>query len=295
MALNYSFIEGVVYGTEDINRITADIIGEGVWTFPEKESYNVSDFNNLTETLVESGVQLGGCRCTLSGAGTQQMAVFVEPGVVFFDSGVKLTVDNDGYSIPVENNTAGYVYAHYSPSLQKADIVFGVNIEDNGESIMLAKISDLGVISDVRKFAASKVATLGKNNTVVLDFMRMDETVQHNGKYIMSVIGGVDISRYNYAIVTASSWHGDSHQVYFPEIGYYTAFFDLNELRMTQVLYNNGEKILEQSTSFFYRTNRGYSYFIEVIGGELCITCECSQTAAMESIKDAYGTTVCLL
>ncbi|MBQ7097010.1 MAG: hypothetical protein IJN96_02955 [Clostridia bacterium] len=295
MALNYSFIDGVVYGTEDINKITSDIVGEGIWAFAEKESYNVSDFNELTENLVESGVQLGGCRCSLSGTGTLQMTVLVEPGVVFFDSGVKLTVDDEGYSIPIENNTAGYVYAHYSPSLQTADIVFGEQPEDNGEVVMLARISDSGVISDIRRFASSKVVTLGKNSTVTLDFQRMDELAEHNGRYIMSVIGGVDISRYNYAIVTASSWHGDSHQVYFPEVGYYTAFFNLTDERQSLVLYNNGEKIYEQGTSFFYRTNRGYCYYIEVVGGELCITCECDRAAAAESIKDAYGTTVCLL
>ena len=295
MALNYSFIDGVVYGTEDVNKITADIIGEGVWAFPEKESYNVSDFNNLTEAFVESGVNLDGCKCVLSGAGTQQMTVFVEPGVVFFESGVKLTIDNDGYRIPVESNTAGYVYAHYSPSLQKADIVFGVNVDDNGENVMLAKISDLGVLSDIRKFASSKITNLGKNVMVARDFKRMDELVLHNGRYIMSVIDGIDVSRYNYAIVTASSWHGDSHQIYFPEIGYYTAFFDLTEGRKKKVLYNNGEKIIEQGNSFFYKTVRGHLYYIEVVGGELCITCECSQATAAESIKDAYGTTVCLM
>ncbi len=163
MAITYSFADNIVYGTEDINDITKSLVGAGVAPFVSKDSYNVSDLNAMTAALVSSGVQLNGCMCSVQNKGTQHMAVSVAQGIVFFESGVRLTVDGDGYKVAVSPNTAGFIYAYYNKALQTADILFAESLPENGEVVLLAEISAEGEICDKREFAQSKVATLGRN------------------------------------------------------------------------------------------------------------------------------------
>ena len=41
MGFKYSFIDSEVYGTEDVNAITSNLVGAGVAPFLSKESYSV--------------------------------------------------------------------------------------------------------------------------------------------------------------------------------------------------------------------------------------------------------------
>ena len=190
MGIKYSFVDNAVYGIEDINDITKSIVGAGIAPFVSKDSYNVSDLNVLTSALVEAGTQLDGCKCSVENAGTTEMTVKVSQGVIFFESGVRMTVDEEGYTVSVTPNTAGYVFAHYNPSLQKADIVFDAELPTDGEYVNLAKISADGTISDKRDFARSKVGTLGENCAV-----SFTASSENNYRY------SGDLSRFNYALL----------------------------------------------------------------------------------------------
>ncbi len=209
MAINYSFIDSALYGTEDINSIAQNLTGAGVMPFLAKDSYNVSDLNVLTSALVGSGVQLDGCVCSVENAGTAEMIVRVEKGIVFFESGVSLTVDDEGYTIAITPNKAGYVYAYYSPSLQKADIVFEEELPTDGEYVLLAEILENGTLTDKRSFARSKVATMGSNAELSIDESRITvyETYakapaySNTEKIIAEIdLSGIDIKKFNYLI-----------------------------------------------------------------------------------------------
>ena len=204
MAINYSFIDSALYGTDDINSIAQNLTGAGVMPFLAKDSYNVSDLNALTSTLVSTGVQLNGCACSVENAGTAEMIVRVEKGIVFFESGVSLTVDGEGYTIAITANKEGYVYAYYRPSLQKADIVFEEELPTDGEYVLLAEILENGTLTDKRSFARSKVATLGKNVTQTPSFNEIELEVlgsSDSNIYIVAEAPVVDLSRFNYALV----------------------------------------------------------------------------------------------
>ena len=165
MAITYSFADNIVYGTEDVNDITKSLVGAGVAPFVSKSSYKVSDLNAMTSALVGAGVQLDGCKCTLLNVGTQNMAVFVSQGIVFFENGVRLAVDSDGYTLAVSPNTAGTIYACFNQALQTADIMFADSLPNSGDFVQLAEISVEGELIDKRTFARSKIATLGRNLT----------------------------------------------------------------------------------------------------------------------------------
>ncbi len=209
MAINYSFIDSNVYGTEDINDIARSLTGAGVTPFASKDSYNVSDLNNMTSALVGAGVQLDGCKCSAENIGTADMTVTVAQGIIFFESGVRLTVDEEGYILPIIPNTAGYIYAHYSPSLQKADILFTAALPTDGECVLLANVLENGTVVDRRTFARSKVATMGSNAEYSIDESRitvyetyaMAPAYSETEKIIAEIdLSGIDITKFNYLI-----------------------------------------------------------------------------------------------
>ena len=219
MGFKYSFVDSVIYGTEDINDITRSLVGAGIAPFLGKDSYNALDLNSLTSALVETGPSLGGCKCSVEDTGTDKMTVRVEQGIVFFESGVRLEVDEDGYSVSVTPNTAGYVYAHYSPSLQKADIVFSAEIPSDGEYVILARLGEDGGLKDERIFARSKIATFGNNAVYSIPESRVticnsyDTAPEYssNGEIILAEIDlkGIDISKFNYLIYRYTGWNSD--------------------------------------------------------------------------------------
>lgn len=210
MAITYSFADNTVYGTEDINDITKSLVGAGVAPFVSKDSYNVSDLNAMTSALVGTGVQLEGCKCTVQNKGTQSMSVFVAQGIVFFENGVRLTVDSNGYTIAVSPNTAGVVYAYYNQALQTADIMFAKSLPDSGEYVQLAKISVDGTLSDKREYARAKIATMGSNvafegklvQTEYTSYKDSDLVIGHK-RYAVGTVDA-DISGFNYAIASYS-------------------------------------------------------------------------------------------
>ncbi len=209
MAITYSFADNTAYGTEDINDITKSLVGAGVAPFVSKESYNVSDLNALTSALVSSGVQLEGCKCTVQNVGTQDMTVFVSQGIVFFESGVRLTVDRDGYTLVVSANTAGVVYAYYNQALQTADIMFAESLPENGEVVLLAEISVEGEICDKREFAQSKIATLGKNLTYEAKLTERPQYLYEGnsstGKARYAINEAkVDLSKFRYVLIIST-------------------------------------------------------------------------------------------
>lgn len=207
MGFTYSFVDNAVYGPEDINDITRSLTGAGIAPFLTKDRYNVSDLNDLAAALVAEGTSLDGCKCSVENAGTEAMSVTVAQGIVFFESGVRLTVDEEGCLLYITPNTAGYAYAHYSPALQKADIVFSGELPADGEYVLLAEIAEDGGIQDKRTFARSKVATFGKNVTLTPSFERVGPELLETGDsigwvtYIVAKAPDVDLSKFNYALV----------------------------------------------------------------------------------------------
>jgi hypothetical protein len=210
MAIKYSFVDSVKYGTDDINAITKDLTGAGIAPFPTQNEYNTSDLNAMAQALVASGTSLDGCKCTVNNAATQNMSVSVAPGIIFFDSGVRLTVDDDGYTLGVEPNTAGFVFAHYSATNQTADILFSTDIPSDGEHVLLAEIAMDGTLTDRRSFARSKVATFGSNATysTVVEPLETPIFVSKEGSYYTLItrrLSNVNLSLFNYAIITSAS------------------------------------------------------------------------------------------
>jgi len=295
MAITYGFIDGVLYGTDDINNITGGLVGAGIAPFTAKDSYSVSDLNAMTEAVVGAGVQLEGCKCTVSGIGSPNLKVSVAQGIIFFDSGVRMEVDSEGYDFSIPSNQEGYVFAHFSPSLQKADIFFENEVRDDGETVLLAKILQNGCVEDRREYARSKIGTLGRNIIYKAELEKLQTPVDHEEKYIVMKTVGVDVMRFNYAVLVASGYRGDGGYRYFPDTGYYASFFDLNRNEQDFMLDSTFNEPKKRITQMFFKTSAGYEYSVGIVDGDLCVMCKCSQDHAEDVLEDAYRCTVCLM
>lgn len=209
MSIRYSFVDSALYGTEDINDIARSLTGAGIAPFASKDSYSASDLNVMTSALVEAGVQLDGCKVSIENFATVNMIARVAQGIVFFEGGVRLEVDSDGYIIDVPPNTTGYIFAHYSPSLQKADIVFAADLPTDGEYVVLGRLEEDGKLKDERTFARSKIATAGNNATITVSEDRVTVYNAYNiapnysatEKIVAEIdLSGIDITKFNYLI-----------------------------------------------------------------------------------------------
>lgn len=210
MAITYSFIDGVEYGTNDINSIAQDLTGAGVAPFFQS-TYSVSELNMLTEALVDKGVSLDGCKCTLYDS--SGFYVKVEKGTIFFKNGVRLRVDGEGYYVELTPGIAGNIYAVHRPAQQTADIVFLSSEPKDGQYVMLAEISDEGILTDKRSFARSKIATFGSNLSYDTEFVVLDNPIPvkvsgGSNTFITRRLSDVNLSQYNYALITNSAATG---------------------------------------------------------------------------------------
>ncbi|MBR5155710.1 MAG: hypothetical protein IKW62_04430 [Clostridia bacterium] len=268
MGIKYSFIDNVAYGPEDINDITRSLTGAGIAPFLSKDSYNVSDLNAMTGALVTSGAELGGCKCAVEGSGTAEMIVTVAQGIIFFESGVRLTVDRDGYIISVSPDTEGVVYAHYSPSLQKADILFGTELPSDGECVELARILTDGTIKDTRTYARSKIATLGKNVTIKKAFEDVTPeliSTENRNWYIVATIDDVDLSKFEYIMLSNKDDDFD------PFI-----FYDIKQDKII-IGSEKGATSIRKDGMLYCPLYLTLWYWFKVIEGKPCIVEQCSK------------------
>ena len=201
MSITYSFTDNVSYGTEDINAIAKDLTGAGVAPFPTQDTYSTSDLNALTEALVSSGVSLGGCLCEKT-----DNVVTVSQGIIFFENGVRMNVDSEGYVLAVTENTAGYIYAYFNASLQSGGIKFSAELPETDYYVLLANISADGVLTDIRSFARSKIATFGRNAVFETTLTDLETPIIESSEgnwytVVTKKLENVDISKFNYALI----------------------------------------------------------------------------------------------
>ncbi len=267
MSISYSFVDNIRYGTDDINDITRSLVGAGVAPFLSKDTYTVSKLNALTEALVERGVQLDGCKCSIETIGNKNI-IKVGQGIIFFENGTRLTVDSDGYQIETDFNEPGYVFAVYSAALQTAEIVFGPQLpDDRGIAVSLAEVTEKNEIKDKREIARSKIGTFGRNvsfETTIPPVTFDPKTAKpylRPGRYALAKVD-VDLSRFN--LVYIKEIDADSGGI-----------FDLKENKFLISAYGSGNAVyghFDTNTIYMFNTT---SFDFEVVDDTLTYFGDC--------------------
>ncbi|MBQ7960921.1 MAG: hypothetical protein IJ285_06860 [Clostridia bacterium] len=282
MAILYSFLDNVSYGTDDINNITRRLVGAGVAPFPAKDSYSTSDLNLLTEAVAASGVMLDGCKCSLLCNGDTN-EISVAQGIVYFDNGATLEVDSEGFQVTVQADTEGVVYAYFDTGLQYADILFSQEMPTNGLSVLLARVNSDNTLTDARSFARSKVATFGTNIVCTAPLTEQTPVAYETSRYIIAT-AEADISQYNYALITATQ--GDLNKV--------GGIFDLKKARFVFSVRDNYNPSWN-STFLYSGSPSGLQFGFDVINGKLCYVLHCANGTIIKDYDGHYETNIILM
>jgi len=150
-----------------------------------------------------------------------------------------------------------------------------------------------GTIRDIRSFARSKIATVGTNVMIKRAFERLEEPIEHKeGRYITAKVTGIDLSKFNYAVLVATNKYDDVFE-YFPSFGYSSVVFDIKKQKVIFAVYDG--KAIVSGNGHIHNVHSDYVYYLELIGGELCIVCRCAPKNEGQAISYTLGCTICLM
>lgn len=158
MGFKCNFLDNEIYGADDVSEAFSRIMSSGVMAYQDNGTV-AEALNEMTGELINSGVtNYSGMQISVS-----DNEIYIAPGTAFFNSGVSVVVDENGEMLERADLTEGYVYFLYEPELNLVAPKFSDSLPDK-DIVPLAFISADGKVTDIRRYAMSKVALNSKNN-----------------------------------------------------------------------------------------------------------------------------------
>ncbi len=182
MGYKGTFLDNEEVKASELNAIVTDVGGDVTSEFTDGTTYGVDDLNRITADLVGRGVSqldAGSLRVSVV-SGSARIA----PGTAFFASGGKLTVDAEGVTLPLVSGGTSYVYlVHDAVANQMVPRCGGTPPE--GDCVPLAEVSAAGAVTDVRRPAIMKnpstLPNLYQEQDVVIGFSKEDYEYHDTG------------------------------------------------------------------------------------------------------------------
>lgn len=175
MSYKFSFADNAKYSATDVNKITKRLVTSGIEdSFENGVAYNVSRFNEAGQLLYTSGVVPENC-LTLKVVRSGDGKIIINPGYAFFNDGSVIEIEEGGEELSYTKGVINYVYL--KNNLEAANVSYPCCSVDapEGDYVMLATISDAGVISDKRTYAHGK---LPGYQSVSEELMFLEEKVE---------------------------------------------------------------------------------------------------------------------
>lgn len=205
MSYKFSFVDNEIYSASDVNAITKRLVTSGIEdSFTDGVAYNVSKFNEAGRLLYTSGVVPETC-LTLKVVEAEEGSILINPGMAFFDDGSVIEIEDGGEKLPYVKGAKNYVYL--KNDLINANISYpycGV-AEPTGDCVLLAEISENGVITDKRIFARGKLPgyqSVGGNIMFFSENITLTNTSMNKQSYI-SGSATFDIGENNFKYILA--------------------------------------------------------------------------------------------
>ena len=156
MAYHFSFADNEVYSATDVNNITKRLVTQGIEDpFTDGVPYNLSDINEAGTLVYTSGVvpeTVSTLKVTLD-----EETVFIHSGMAFFEDGAVIEIEEGGHTLTRISGAVNYVYL--KNDLVNANACYPVCSTETptGNFVMLAEISEDGVVTDKRAYATGKL------------------------------------------------------------------------------------------------------------------------------------------
>lgn len=126
------------------------------YDFMNTVSYAAADVNSIRATLSTKGVlpdSVNSCKVV---AGSASGKIKISPGTAFFDDGTRITVDSAGFELTYSASAKNYVYLFNNKTANKCEAKAAA-VSPSGDYVMLAEVSNAGVITDRREYAKCRI------------------------------------------------------------------------------------------------------------------------------------------
>lgn len=171
--MSSTFLYDSVVTGEDLDNIYVDL-GQSIEYFADYEhnstSIAISDLNNITADLTSKGVlQIGGELEVATN--TDEKTFAIKDGVCVFSDGCKYrrSVDDADNTYPYDTSASTYVYIERNATENTVTLCYGPSQPSTGDFVMLAEITDKGVVNDTRGWSVGKSQN-GVNKIVSVDW-----------------------------------------------------------------------------------------------------------------------------
>lgn len=167
MSIIYSFFDNQTIGVDDLNKITARLVTEGV----AREISSVSDLNNYVSDIATAGVvpeSVDSLKVTADNG-----ALTVGKGVGIFQNGSIIEV-TEPETMPYSTDKKQYVYLISDIMANKAYIDVLDQKAEFENKILLATIEN-GIVTDNRKYSRGRLAYYGSSDINNIVYTEQDE------------------------------------------------------------------------------------------------------------------------
>lgn len=164
MSYKYYFFDDQTVGAEDLNKLVTMFATDGVAdVFENGTPYNISKFADVVHANASDGIVP---KTTETLKVSYDLGfVYIEPGVAFFKDGTVIEIETQE-QIPAPEETEFYVYLESDPLKNMAYPMVSPTLPE-GNIVPLAKVSETGEITDLRRFARGKVPSFYASNAGV--------------------------------------------------------------------------------------------------------------------------------
>lgn len=231
MSIIYSFFDNQIIGVDDLNKITARLLTEGV----AREISTVSDINNFISDIATVGVIPETDKSLKVSA--ENGILTVEKGVGIFQNGTVIEL-TEPETMPYLTDKKQYVYLISDIMSNKAYLDVLSNEAEFENKILLATIAN-GVVTDRRKYSRGRLAYYGSsdvNNNVYIEETGLEKYPKDEEGYIRYRIN-INADMYNYIqIIDKNSFNFSRYNVKdesFISFGYgHNSYYALNSTYM---------------------------------------------------------------
>lgn len=200
-----NFMANQTIAAADIHAIGDNIAEAEYPTFSDGVTYGVDALNGITAQMVTAGVKRGaGNNCVVSLNGT---TVFISSGTVFFDCGAVMTIDSDGISVDLEDSSqTNYVYLFFDAALNAAGAKCTVVQPSGTDCVLLAEITGTSITQNAERFCKSRIFDAPNTPLVIYNSIAGD-----SANDVSETISVPNLSQYTLMRITCPKGYlGDS-------------------------------------------------------------------------------------
>lgn len=233
MSYEYSFVDNVEYGAEDLNKLVKSLVSSGVSDeFADGVPYNAEKMNDIVKTIYSDGVVPDSVD-TLKVSRVSDGKIAIAPGLAFFKDGSTIRI-TEAHTLSYTKGVKNYVYLKQNLAEQNRNYpVCSVN-EPTGDFVLLAEIGTGGSITDKRIYAKGRVPGYQSNANCSLETKIMLSVNVSTSGTTGTKSYTVDMGANNYSRVFVLPWHNGNTVEGTSHIGLYT-FADDSYLSMHSI------------------------------------------------------------